>query len=642
MPSFTDMPVAVPRQFGVRARLWLRGDWLGAGDSQPRLWLHLVDGRVLAFLLPETAFADDAIISPLLAQVMDDRCGTRLEIDCAGMRALPLYAAPAAPMPQLSWGDPRHAVARAFAAGLDQEVLTLLASLNSHRHWDSLRNYNRIAAREPEQRLHRLQALTRFPLLVAPIVLTAHHVLQHNGGKRHAWRVRDDRVIAAIEEGRDLVGTLARHYDISKGLVRATICRSMWGATALSHRRLLQLLDGIPAHRRPTTPKAFEQAMPLLISLNLLADDDADLRRLGRAAFSQGLAAVCTPLHRHFGPLGPALADCRDFAQAALAWAEAHDERPRGLNAKRLQLAWIEALGFRSLLTASRRWHRWALNQPDAEAEAEDASASSAATDQRVLTPILGAYDDDDAHARELCDAVALQREGAAMHHCVANYWDDCWREGTRIFALQLRRERATAEYAFSLDTVTFSLAQLRGPCNAACSDAMSAFAEAVQEALNAPECALARGALALDLFRQPPEPPTNRSAPIGLDPASQRDLARVLAPLRETPASAWGLLQGFVAGYQHHVGPAVEPNMQVGDALELIREPENPHDPLAIAIAWRGERIGYLPRRLNVGIAERLDAGRALRCRIARLDEQAAAWGRVQFIVLDEVIGED
>lgn len=98
-----------------------------------------------------------------------------MEARCGDDVAIPLYAAPAAPLSAPPWGDPRHRAARVFADGLDQEVLTLLAGLNRHRSWDSLRNYNRLAALDPELRERRLQTLHRFPLLAAPVLRSAHH-----------------------------------------------------------------------------------------------------------------------------------------------------------------------------------------------------------------------------------------------------------------------------------------------------------------------------------------------------------------------------------------------------------------------------------------------------------------------------------
>ncbi|WP_295396797.1 HIRAN domain-containing protein [uncultured Thiodictyon sp.] len=609
----------------MRARLWLRGDWLGQRNEQSFLWLHLNDGRVLAFRLPTAALADDEPIGALVEQFAQDQRGTLLEARFGDGVAIPLYAAPAAPLPALPWGDPRHHAARDFAAGLDQEVLSLLASLNRHRQWDSLRNYNRLAALAPERRSRRLQAVTRFPLLAAPVLLSAHRYLEFAGGKRHAWRNHDARVLEAIDWGRDLTGALARHYGISKGLVRSPICAQMWGDTALSHRRLLRLLDGIPAHRRPRACGEFTQAIDLFNLTNLL-DDDADLVRLGATAFREGLEAVCAPLQERFAPLGPAFADCFDFIRAALERARQAHPCPRGLTAHRLELAWIESRGFRSLLVASRRWHERVWDQADPEQNWDQ-------QDRTRIAAILGEHQEGEAHGRELCEAAVLVREGETMHHCVAQYWAECRDRGTRIFALGIGAERATAQYQFTLSEARFSLAQLRGPHNAQASGPLMAFAQAILTELNALGRAPARAELALDLSARRAGQSSAPRQTRRLDPAGERELAAVLAHLR--PALADGeLLRDFIAGYQFHGGTELEPQMDVGDTLELVREPDNPHDPQAVAVRWGGERIGYIPRRVNADIARRLDAAEHLVGHLTRLDAHADTWGRVEFAI--------
>lgn len=61
--------------------------------------------------------------------------------------------------------------------------------------------------------------------------------------------------------------------------------------------------------------------------------------------------------------------------------------------------------------------------------------------------------------------------------------------------------------------------------------------------------------------------------------------------------------------------GPAPEEALAVGRAVELVREPGNPADPLAIAV-WsedgeaRRWRLGYLDRAVAATLAPRLDAG--------------------------------
>jgi hypothetical protein len=71
----------------------------------------------------------------------------------------------------------------------------------------------------------------------------------------------------------------------------------------------------------------------------------------------------------------------------------------------------------------------------------------------------------------------------------------------------------------------------------------------------------------------------------------------------------------------------------QGGEALELAREPANPHDPLAVRVAWRGRKLGYVPRAENAPIARLLDAGQPLEARILAVGDEdnwtpASTWG--------------
>lgn len=56
---------------------------------------------------------------------------------------------------------------------------------------------------------------------------------------------------------------------------------------------------------------------------------------------------------------------------------------------------------------------------------------------------------------------------------------------------------------------------------------------------------------------------------------------------------------------------------MRPGDAVQLVREPNNQFDPLAVACHYRGLHVGYIPRQANPAIARALDAGRELACTV-------------------------
>ena len=88
------------------------------------------------------------------------------------------------------------------------------------------------------------------------------------------------------------------------------------------------------------------------------------------------------------------------------------------------------------------------------------------------------------------------------------------------------------------------------------------------------------------------------------------------------------------LAGSQYHALPELLGRMQPGDALSLVREPENRYDRRAIRIEWQGIKIGYVPRRENRIIAAALDQGERLQARIAELRNDPDPWRRLRFEV--------
>lgn len=92
------------------------------------------------------------------------------------------------------------------------------------------------------------------------------------------------------------------------------------------------------------------------------------------------------------------------------------------------------------------------------------------------------------------------------------------------------------------------------------------------------------------------------------------------------------------LAGSQYYAVPALHPQMRVGDALDLVREPDNRHDRDAIRVEWRGHKLGYVPRRDNRAVAAAMDRGDRLVARIARLADDPDPWKRLEFEVLVEL----
>ncbi len=655
-PAPVFLSASAPQPPTVRARLWLPGRVFGPADDQPRLWLILADGRVLAFRLPKVALGDDMIVAPLAQAVADDLRGMCWEIEHPAFGwAQVLYAAPVLPVPQKDHAaflfDPDY---RRFLACLDEEIMRLLLSLEREPYppavtrrdgegphplprlyLASVRNYNRLAALPPEQRERRMQAITRFPVLVAPTLLTLHHSPNVCDGKRHAWREKDATVEAAIDAGRDLAGALARHYGISKGLVRSPLCTAMWAARDGKLRQgWLKLLDALPSNQRPTLPEFERWQLYLANYFALLGENDQrhplpQPPEVHRGAFRLGWSRTWETAARRYGNLHPALADCEDFLTAAREMAAHRLRRAYGPPRGRLAAGWLACHGLLGLLEASRRWHR--LRPTPERWDVPEGFR---------LPAILGHWQDRGRHAEELLTPEALSDEGEAMEHCVANYWPECV-AGDRIFALHLPDgERATAQYRPTIrDDVDhdteYRLAQLRGPFNQEVSDAMFAWAQIVACALNQPSRQEARWAALeargrLDVARHD----ARHHWLAWLDAKSARQLAAVLDWLGMQPPGPEVLLSASIAGYQYHAGPKIEERLRPGQPLQLMRELANPHDPLAVRIDWKGQKLGYVPRERNAEIAARLDDGEALRARIADIDFDAEPWRRVGFIV--------
>ena len=88
------------------------------------------------------------------------------------------------------------------------------------------------------------------------------------------------------------------------------------------------------------------------------------------------------------------------------------------------------------------------------------------------------------------------------------------------------------------------------------------------------------------------------------------------------------------LAGFRYAEAAAVMPMLQPGDALELVREQDNPNDANAVRVEWRGRKLGYVPRRQNAALAWGLDRGTPMRARVSRLTEHPNPARRIEFEV--------
>lgn len=92
--------------------------------------------------------------------------------------------------------------------------------------------------------------------------------------------------------------------------------------------------------------------------------------------------------------------------------------------------------------------------------------------------------------------------------------------------------------------------------------------------------------------------------------------------------------VNGFhIRGFQHWDGSLVLNDMEVGAVLDLVAEPDNPHDPQAIAIYFKDSKLGYVP----VGESEMLAVmfyyghANAFEARVLQIDKDADPWEQVR-----------
>lgn len=637
--------VPAPRISGLRAVVWVQGRHFFSRDDVRGycwLWLLRADGRVQAIRMnvAQHGRADVALD-------LGGRLGAHGEDFLAASEpngpAWLLASAPVVPLTRwaVSWGHPVQHDIRAFAAHLDAEVLNALGALEvSGQFFGSVENYNRLALLPETVRRHRLQALARFPALVAPLLLTLHDRPDMFGadedelsawGDSHPKPTRN--VLEAMDRGRDLIGALAAHYGIDRSLVRSPLCRDVWPEGCIPPA-MLQLLNAMPAHARPATHLDVDARDPELRALPVHIGQVADARRLG-AMFNQGWNATWLAMEQAVPQsLEHALRDTRDFLRNVLEQL-APPPGLKTLDVESLGLAWLVRRGGVSLLRASRRWHEQALVQ---EPRVENPDADR-------LMPLFGTWTSQRGVARELLEPSALIEEGEAMHHCVGDYWETCRFEGARIVHLEdAHGAQATVSYWPFVQQggeVRFHGDEIRGPCNEDASDALRELAVELETWVNSDEFAEQRRAILQDAVTaaarcQGHDVP--RSAMRRLDPRSRREAQSVLAwcaSQSEFQDRADPLFQGAIAGLAYAEGPRLLPNLNAGDAVALVREPLNPHDSRAVRIDWQGHKLGYVPRAHNALIAQRMDSGETLDAKIFAVRAGQAYWDAVEVEVL-------
>lgn len=92
-------------------------------------------------------------------------------------------------------------------------------------------------------------------------------------------------------------------------------------------------------------------------------------------------------------------------------------------------------------------------------------------------------------------------------------------------------------------------------------------------------------------------------------------------------------LMSFNVAGFQFWDGALVLGALRAGAPLELVPEPDNPHDSEAIALRYHGTKIGYVPADENAVLSVMCFYGHAaaFEARVLQVDPEAAPWKQVR-----------
>ena len=90
--------------------------------------------------------------------------------------------------------------------------------------------------------------------------------------------------------------------------------------------------------------------------------------------------------------------------------------------------------------------------------------------------------------------------------------------------------------------------------------------------------------------------------------------------------------LHCYVAGLQYYEVLEVWKKLEIGQTLELLPEPDNRYDEHAVIVAFKGKKLGYLPRSQNKVVSQILRAGHdAYEARIQSLYSQNPMYERIE-----------
>ena len=96
------------------------------------------------------------------------------------------------------------------------------------------------------------------------------------------------------------------------------------------------------------------------------------------------------------------------------------------------------------------------------------------------------------------------------------------------------------------------------------------------------------------------------------------------------TPSASF--LNFHIAGFQHWDGALALPKLKPGKRLKLKTEPDNPYDPQAVALYYKGAKLGYVPRKCNGELSLLLNFGHTdvFEAVVLSVNPKAPTWEQV------------
>ena len=87
------------------------------------------------------------------------------------------------------------------------------------------------------------------------------------------------------------------------------------------------------------------------------------------------------------------------------------------------------------------------------------------------------------------------------------------------------------------------------------------------------------------------------------------------------------------IAGFKNYDGALVLDKLKAGKKLKMVPERDNPHDPEAIQLYYKGTKLGYIPSEDNglVSVLDFYGHKNVVEARIIQVDPERSPWHQVR-----------